>query len=172
MNKINEIRLLEVCRERFNYDPLTGLFTYRTNVGYKIKEGAIAGTLCNGYVSIGFTVDGVRKKYSAHRLAFLMTTGSFPTQYVDHINGVTADNRWVNLRQASVLENARNRKIRSDSLTGLKGVDFHKKMGKFRARVWANGKRLELGHFSTAESAYEAYCEKAKDLHGDFFNAG
>jgi len=53
------------------------------------------------------------------------------------------------------------------SNTGYKGVYFHSKYKKYRARISINKKRIHLGNFNTAEEAYKAYCEAEKEQHGE-----
>lgn len=45
-----------------------------------------------------------------------------------------------------------------------KGVSVEK--GKFRARIWINGKRVHLGTFATEDEAHKAYCDKYKEITG------
>lgn len=58
-----------------------------------------------------------------------------------------------NLREATAQENARNRNPHIGSVTGVKGVSWHKKNGKFRADITINGKMLHLGTFNTIDEA-------------------
>ena len=37
------------------------------------------------------------------------------------------------------------------------GVSFHKRIGKYVAQCWVNGKRQHLGYFNTPEEAFAAY---------------
>ena len=53
---------------------------------------------------------------------------------VDHINGDPLDNRKENLRICMHSENCRNRKVRSDSRSGYKGVQI-KSSGRFTKNV-------------------------------------
>lgn len=85
---------------------------------------------------------------------------------VDHINGDTLDNRRENLRACSAAQNTRNAKVYSTSTSGLKGAVRHN--GKWRGKVTFGGKSYHLGTFETAEEAHEAYCIKAKELHGEY----
>lgn len=91
---------------------------------------------------------------------------------VDHINGNPLHNTRENLRIASPGQNRRNSTRPSSNTSGFKGVDFVKKKGAWRARVMVNGKRKDLGVYSTPEAAYQAYCKAAKELHGEFYNPG
>jgi hypothetical protein len=43
--------------------------------------------------------------------------------------------------------------LQSNNTTGYRGVNYHIKSGKYRARVKHNGIRTELGEFDTAEQA-------------------
>lgn len=87
---------------------------------------------------------------------------------VDHINGDTLDNRKVNLRICNTSENARNQKRNNRNTTGYKGVSYHKKSGKYSARITADGKLIWLGLFDTPKQAYKKYCEASKMYHGVF----
>jgi hypothetical protein len=85
---------------------------------------------------------------------------------VDHINNDGLDNRKSNLRICLSQQNACNRKLNSNSSTGFKGV--HKSGNRFNSTIRAKGIDYRLGTFDTAEEAYIAYVEKAKELHGEF----
>ena len=54
------------------------------------------------------------------------------------------------------------------SMTGIKGIDFHKASGRWRARIQVGKKGIYLGLFPTAEAAAAAYQEAAKRLLGEF----
>lgn len=101
------------------------------------------------------------KKTYLHRL--LMVDCLKAGEVVDHANGDPLDNRIFNLRPCSNAENCRNARLRLDSTTGFKGVDFNK--GKFRAKIKKNGRRTHIGYFSTAEEAARAYDVAAHRLH-------
>ncbi len=109
-----------------------------------------------------------RKLYLAHRVIWLMVTGSWPAMDIDHKNGNAGDNRFENLRLATVTENNRNTGLSKNSTTGFKGVHFYKAVQKYQAHITVNRKRIHLGYYETAEEAHEAYCKAAADLHGDF----
>jgi hypothetical protein len=89
---------------------------------------------------------------------------------VDHISCNTLDNRRSNLRVASRSENARNRKRNKNNKSGFKGVVSHR--AKWQAKIHVNGQRKHLGTFDTPELAYIAYCDAARQYHGEFANLG
>lgn len=155
-------------RELLDYDPESGIFRWKKWMGGWACEGAIAGTSHpQGYILI--RVD--RKKHKAHRLAFLYMEGRVP-KVVDHINGKAWDNRWINLRPATISENCRNAKIRSDSLSGIKGVNKDPKYNSWRARIYIDGVRTYLGSFDSPEKAESAIREAREKHHGEFANHG
>jgi AP2 domain/HNH endonuclease len=91
---------------------------------------------------------------------------------VDHINLNSLDNRRVNLRLATRHQQSANRRMRTNNRTGVKGVSFNSKLGKYRAQlaITTNGKRknYHLGDFTTIHEAAMAYAEKIKEVYGEF----
>lgn len=76
-----------------NYDPETGIFTWKKPYGTRVRAGSVAGTLgANGYIRI--KING--SKFQAHRLAMLYVHGTLPPADTDHINRLKSDNRIVN----------------------------------------------------------------------------
>lgn len=102
------------------------------------------------------------KVIKAHHAAFILTEGVKPEE-VDHENGVRNDNRWCNIRSVTRLENTKNRKLRSDNPSGHPGVAYREDSGKWRARINHNGKRINLGSFSTEQAAINARIEAEKE---------
>ena len=96
-----------------SYCPDTGAFTYKTATPDMFEDGKRhmtakircgiwntknAGRVAGAIDAQGYTVMSVANKmHKAHRLAFLLMTGSAPQGQVDHINGDRSDNRWCNL---------------------------------------------------------------------------
>lgn len=162
----------ERLRELIDYNSGTGELIWRprskdhsaTRAWNTQFAGKPAGSIDCGYIRVG--VDGA--VYRAHHLAWLWMTGEWPSFQIDHVNSDGFDNRWSNLRLATQEENTRNAKRRSDNTSGFKGVHWRERDKKWNARIWANGKRLHLGSFETAEAAHAAYCVAAKTFHGDF----
>jgi hypothetical protein len=146
----------ERLRELLDYNPETGIF--RWNVA--ARAGTVVGCLNRGYRVI--RVD--RMLYRAHRLAWLHVYGCWPTDEIDHINGIKDDNRLANLREVTCAENQQNRRsARTDNKTGLLGVSSSQ--GGFQAQIKVNCKLFFLGRFATAELAHAAYLEAKRRLH-------
>lgn len=110
-------------------------------------------------------MDGCRRIELMHRV-ILGLVGRWPI--VDHINGNPLDNRRANLRICSQSENMRNRPAPKSNTSGFKGVYFHRKSGKWHARIMVNYKHVSLGYHETAEQAGAAYDLEAKKYHGEF----
>ncbi len=149
-----------------NYDLETGIFTWNVSRQGNRGIGSTAGAQhSSGHIEIG--VQG--KVYKEHRLAWFYVTGDWPLNFVDHINGIRNDNRWVNIRDATNTENQWNSHPHKENKSGFKGVDYHKKNKKWRSSISIKGKRIYLGYFHTPEEASAAYEAAALELHGEFF---
>lgn len=136
-----------------SYDPNTGIFTWLIDRGGKARVGAQAGSLTKkGYLNISIH----KKLYRAHRLAWLYVYGSWPAQEIDHINRNKSDNRIDNLRDASRRLNNINKNLPRNNTSGIKGVGWHEKKQKWRARIFVFRKQINLGWYSTKESAVTA----------------
>jgi hypothetical protein len=118
----------------------------------------------NGRYYIHAFIDG--RKRTLHR--FLM---GYPDGLIDHMNHNSLDNRLSNLRLATRSQNNANKgKRRSDNTSGVTGVYFDKKVKKFKARIWINGKSKWVGQFDSIEEADSAM-KKARDrYYGGFGN--
>lgn len=93
-----------------------------------------------------------------HRVVMGLQHGD--RRHVDHVNHNTLDNRKANLRVVSCAQNQHNNRIRRDNSTGRRGVSWHRRFGKYHARIVINGKAIHLGWFDDLENASMAY-EKA-----------
>ena len=148
-----------------DYDPETGIVRHRINHG-RAKAGTIAGTKRRDGYSV-LWLDG--KLHLLHRLIYLMMTGDWPAQQIDHINRDPGDNRWCNLRSASSRDNVMNRRsyrTRPDNTSGYVGVSFMRLCGKWRADLSINGTKQYLGIFATAREAAEARLRAKHELAG------
>jgi hypothetical protein len=146
----------------FLYDPATGVVSWRETRGGKLA-GSPAGNATKRHVWIKY-----KGRYvAAHQIAWLLHYGKPAGSRIDHANGNGLDNRITNLRRASQAENCQNRRIRSDNQTGLKGVQLRPN-GKWRARIFLDGRSVNLGHFATAKEAHDAYTLEAKAQFGKF----
>lgn len=151
----------ERLREVLDYDPETGLFTWKLTLSNRGRMGNVAGWPTNGYILI--RIDGIA--HFAHRLAWLYLYGELPHE-VDHINTIRNDNRIINLRPCTRGQNACNRNRQKNNKSGFKGVSWDKKTGKWVAQIKA--KRHVIGYYTNIQEAADAYALSASRLHGAF----
>lgn len=159
------------------FDPRTGIFTWKhrprshfnsdqAQLAWNGKHsGHRAGCrTARGYRAIRFA----GKLHYEHRLAILFTTGDWPVEQVDHINGVKTDNRLSNLRPATNAENCYNLKLQRRNTSGTKGVSWDESRGKWQAKIG----RAHIGRFDSIQEARVAIAVQRERLHGEFANHG
>lgn len=118
----------------------------------------------DGYREI--TIQG--RKFLEHRVIWALHYGEWPTQILDHINGMPGDNRIENLRQVSNGQNQLNKLCHRNGR--MAGVTFHKLSGKWLASVPgtllnppAKVKKY-LGTFESQEAAGNAIIEYCRGI--------
>ena len=167
-----ELPSADELRTLLSYDPQTGLLTWLPREGDAAFNGQFANQPAfrtvnhNGYLRGG--IGGV--SYLAHRVIWKMITGEDP-KLIDHINGDRADNRIGNLRSVAHSENSRNAKRRASNTSGVNGVNWDSRRSCWVARIWRDGKRVQIGQFASLESAASAR-KKAEKLYGYHPNHG
>jgi hypothetical protein len=158
----------DLLNQLFWYDEVIGQLRWKMRPSKCVKVNDLAGYIDNGYRCV--VVSG--KKYMAHRMIWTMVVGCAPEGYqIDHIDGDRSNNHISNLRLATHGENQHNSRTPSNNTSGMKGVDFRKKSGKWRVRIAKDGKRTE-SLFATKGEA-ESFVRKTRELlHEDFCNHG
>jgi hypothetical protein len=162
--KINPLPDQQELQRLLEYSVVTGKLYWRESRGGTAVKGSEAG----GVHSTGYIRIRINKKYRAHRLIWKLVTGCDPTELIDHIDGDPINNAWHNLREATNRQNCFNRGTYSNNTSGFKGAYWRPDCEKFQACIDANGGRVYLGCFSTAEEAAAAYRAAADRLHGEF----
>lgn len=148
------------ARRLFRYNKRTGLVSRRVRCGRMAAGDRCGSQKGNGHLQV--EVNG--KNYLVHRLVWLLVTGAWPNEHIDHRNGNKADNRWLNLRCLSQAINVQNqRRARSDNQCGLLGVATVR--GRYRASIGIDGKQEPLGTFTCPEEAHTAYLVAKRQLH-------
>jgi hypothetical protein len=123
---INYFRLNPETGEVFVRNPRCSKYRW-------IPVGRLAG---DGYIRIKYQ----GREYSAGRIVWVLHTGAWPEQCIDHINRKRADNRPENLRDVSYFENEMN-KEKNRSWAIKQGISITQqgkyqveKFGKYRGR--------------------------------------
>lgn len=85
----------------------------------------------------------------------------------DHIDGDGLNNQRFNLRICTTRQNSYNQ-ISLRGASRFKGVSLHKRMGKWRAYITFNGKRIHLGLFNSEIVAALSYDKAALNYFGEY----
>lgn len=105
-----------------------------------------------------------RNSTPMHRIIAKASKG----QLVDHINGNTLDNRRANLRIVTPRQNAINREIQHNNTSGVPGVTWHKRLGKWQVRIGTAETRVSVGYFDSKDEAILARHEAEKEQYGEY----
>ncbi len=145
-----------------SYDPETGYLHWKVRRGPRVAGSEAGCSDKEGYRVI--TVNG--RRHYAHRIAWLLQYGEWPSNEVDHISGDRSDNRLSNLRAATRAQNRRN--SASFGASGVKGVFWVADQKKWRASIHIDRKCRNLGVFPRIEEAVAAYNSAARANFGEF----
>jgi hypothetical protein len=135
-------------------DSIISQFSYNAQTGVISHFGKEVGSKHpSGYCFI--LIDGLL--IPAHRLAWRLYYGVWPSCCVDHINGKRNDNSISNLRDVTIHENAANCVIHRAGK--LPGSSFYRPTGKYLASVTIAYKLIKIGFYETAQEAHLAYID-------------
>lgn len=138
----------ELARQIWDYRPETGTLTWAIPPCAHVSAGDVAGSSNHGYLDVKYK--GVH--YLVHRLVWLITTGEWPVNEIDHINGIRDDNRISNLREATSRENKLNLKCHRKGK--LAYTTYVGARGKWMARTpRIEGRQKNIGYYNTMEEA-------------------
>lgn len=157
---------VEYLHECLSYCPETGVLTWkhrprehftcaRGHQTFLSKfSGKVAGAdSLRGYLFVGITYLSTSKMYYAHRVAWALHYGQWPTCQIDHVNGQRDDNRIVNLRDVTCGANHRNKAKNQFNSSGHNGIAWDPRRCKWRARVMLNQRDIHLGYFDDIADA-------------------
>jgi HNH endonuclease/AP2 domain len=163
---MDKILTQEYLKKILEYNPESGLFTWKVKKSCRNTIGATAGTVSKlGYISI--SIDS--RLYCSHRLAWLYTYGEFPSTGIDHIDGNPSNNAICNLRATSQSGNNKNVAKRKDNKSGYKGVSWCSITNKWKAQAQVDGKKKYIGVFNTPEEAFSAYVTFTTEAFGEYY---
>lgn len=95
-------------------------------------------------------IDLYGRHVGAHTIIWEMLYTAVPKgMIIDHIDGNPWNNRLINLRPASFIQNGSNRKISKNNTSGIKGVYRVRGSKTWGACIRVNGKPIPLGHYQT-----------------------
>ena len=167
---MNPLITPSLLRELIRYEPDTGRFYWRERAGKWFKSAGTAFLWNNDNAGRevfktekqGYrTQEVLGSKVLAHRAAWAIQFGVWPSGSMDHINGVKYDNRLKNLREADAKLNARNAVLPISNTSGKVGVTVSES-GRFAARVC----NKHVGTYDTLDEAAAARAEAQKQVGG------
>lgn len=174
----------EVLRQLLDHDPETGALRWKerspewfppdcrmgpqTTAAWWNKRFSGNPAFCRKEIHGHLVGTIFGERYKAHRIIWKIVHGVDPVGEIDHINGNPADNRLINLREATTQENCRNRKSRSGSSSGYRGVSWNKSCQRWCAAIGAPGVPGHIGLFDDEKEAAMAYDAAASRHFGDF----
>lgn len=169
----SRIVTVEVLRELIDYDPDTGKMFWRRrdrkwfndNHEFPRWNTRYAGKECFNYVNAGYMRSKIfGKDYAAHRVAWALHHGAWPSGMIDHIDGDRQNNRAANLRVVSPLENSRNVALSSKNKSGYYGVVLNPRSRKWVASIRNAGRQIHLGSFADKDAAVAARKAAEREL--------
>jgi hypothetical protein len=102
--------------------------------------------------------------HKASRVAYALSNGEWPMGCIDHINGNRGDDRIVNLRDVSRLDNQRNMKTPSHNTSGYIGVSKYGRNGKWRVNIKCHRKQIHIGVFESLKEAVKARLDAQRTM--------
>lgn len=147
----------DIARETLSYDPETGeIIRIKSDIRHPQLVGKSA---CFEVEDVWrmkyFSLTIMYRQYMAHRVAWLLYYGSWPTMLIGHEDGDGRNNRISNLRLVTNSQNAKNVK-KVPSKSGHTGVRWHSIGKKWNARIKADGVEHSLGLYDDIEDAIAA----------------
>jgi hypothetical protein len=158
-----------------NKDEIDSLFVYSEVTGGLLWKNTvsnrIAGTLAGSPNKKGHWVVQINEKlYRIHNLVWILFGNNIPENFiVDHIDNDPLNNRISNLRLATHSQNLLNSSKRENKSSIYKGVHWNKQSNSWRASIRINERVKYIGNFKDEYSAHLAWCDVAKEIHGEFF---
>lgn len=154
----------ELLREYMHYDPTTGGCKWMKVTS---PRGVVGVDWFSREQSKHKNVTFLRKSWRKTHLIWLYMTGELPPadKIIDHKDGNPFNNRWVNLRLATLSQNGGNMMSKPGRL--LRGVR-KAAGGKYTFEVKCQRVKHCGGIYETPEEAHEAYKKLHAELHGTF----
>lgn len=144
MKTIKPLPSFETVDSLLSYNEETGDFVWKVTV----SRGRQAGSSAGSENTSGYKVIGIQGEvYLAHRLAWLLSVGDDPEDYlIDHIDENKSNNRIDNLR---LIKNGANVAMRRREPKCC----IKQRSGRYQAVYTLDGVKHHLGTYDTEEEA-------------------
>lgn len=136
------------------YRKTSGAFFWRKRAYKKHLVGSRAGYLAKNK----WRIHAAGRMYEANQLAWFYVTKKWPAFEVDHINRNSSDDRWKNLREATVSQNRQNRAKAKNQKSRFIGVTRTHTKWRAYVTLCKNGKSFQkhIGVFLSESDAAQA----------------
>ena len=152
---------------KFKVDTENGIVYWASRPSNRVLVGQEAGTEKEQLDGKKYWVISLDyRKIKRSHLIYLFVHGFQCKQQIDHINGDSLDDRAVNLRAATITQNAWNHKPVARRINLPTGV--RNSLGRYQARITVNKKVIYLGVYDTPEEAAIIYQQKRKEYYGEY----
>ena len=154
----------EMAIDLFNYNPITGDFSWSTNPNskwfssintYKRHLSLNCGKLVTakdtgGYIQVRWQY----KAYRIHRIIWLMQTGNWPVGQIDHKDHIRNHNWFTNLRD---IPEEHNKALKNNNTSGYANVIYNSKCvdNPWYVSIYSKGKYITQQHFSNLTDALD-----------------
>lgn len=173
---INQDWVKKEIKKRIAYYPDTGLLVWKPRKSAKFNDKFAGKTVghveeqAGGYLYHGvhLVIRGRKVNTPAGRLAWLLHTGEWPENTIDHKNHDATDNKWLNLRDVTQKVNNNNKreykKGFSKNLSFSKGYFWEVVIcGKYFGGSTCFGKALKIREQARKEIGLEHMLTKLAD---------
>jgi hypothetical protein len=143
--RVEDVVSPEELANIFSYDEDGNVYAKKSSPNRKVGEKV--GFLRENYILTKVRFGDHHFSTGLNKIVFCLHNGRWPKKglEVDHINGITTDNRPCNLREGTKSQNGGNRSLGKNSTTGVKGVFYTNqsdklKNGKIHKRYYVSGR--------------------------------
>ena len=156
----------ELLHELFDYcDERGALIWKKRGPGRPVDKPAGRKHYKNGYIDFSYNY----VKYAAHRMIWIWHNGPIPNGlFIDHINGVTDDNRLSNLQLCTPSENIKKSVVRADNTSGVSGVHYNSRDRVWVVNIYIDRKITFVGLSKNKEDAIAMRLEAERKHYGSF----
>ncbi|WP_438455326.1 HNH endonuclease [Vreelandella venusta] len=138
----------QAVSDAFGYCPATGFIFDRKDKTRRLERVHLQKT--SGYRSLRVPCFGTT--LLSHRIAWMCMNNQSPPAQIDHLNGDSLDNRWLNLRDGEKV-NKTNCLMYKNNKSGVTGVYWSESTGKWKTQVRHLGRRYSLGSYAEIRHA-------------------
>lgn len=156
-------------KENFYYERDTGALRWKTNVSRRRAGSAVGYKHFSGRLRFR---RGTRLM-EVHLIVWILMNGQPPEGYYPiHKDGDGTNNRLDNLVLTETSRLPFKARLRSNNVSGIKGVHWSKEKQLWRAQIGFQGNVRFLGYFSSKERAKVAYEEAVEQTVKESLGSG